>query len=100
VIAGDTVASLPFASDSPLSSLQEDRVRVMRLEHEAVVEHARLVRARAFLASNHRGPLVVPAAGQAVAFARRRRLRSALGSHLIVIVESRLEDAAGRAVAS
>ena len=72
----------------------------MRLEDEAVVEHARLVRGRVFLASNDRGPLVVPATGQAVAFARRRQLRSALGSHLIVVVESRLEDAAGRAVAS
>jgi len=45
-------------------------------------------------------PVQYPPAGQAVAFARRRRLRSALGSHLIVIVESRLEDAAGRSVAS
>jgi len=75
-------------------------VRIMRLEDEAVVEHARLVRGRVFLASNDRGPLVVPAAGQAVAFARRRQLRSALGSHLIVVVESRLEDAAGRVAAS
>ncbi len=101
VIAGDTTTSVPSAPDSKLSSsIEDDRLRVVRLEDEAIVEHARLVRGRAFLTSDRRAPLVVPAAGQAVAVARRRRLRSALGSHLIVIVESRLEDAAGRSVAS
>ena len=100
VIAGDTAASVPSAPEAKPSSIQEERLRIIRLEDEAVVEHARLVWGRAFLARNDQGPLVVPAAEQAVAIGRRRQVRSALGSHLLVIVRSRFEDAVGRTVAS
>jgi hypothetical protein len=97
VIEGDTFAS---ASDAKPSSIPRERLPLIRLEHEAVAEHARLVWGRAFLARNDQDPHVVPAAGQAVAIARRRQVRSALASRLLVIVRSRFEDADGRMVAS
>ena len=100
VIAGDAAASVPSVSNAKRSSSQVERLQILRLEDEAVVEHARLVRCRAFLSRNGQDPSVVPPAGQAVAIARRRRVRSALGSRLLVIVRSRFEDACGRVVAS
>ena len=100
VIAGEPVASVSSAPAAKPSSIQEERLRIIRLEDEAVVEHARLMRGRAFLARNDQGPLAVPAAGGAIAIARRRQVRSALGSHLLVIVQSCFEDAVGRIVAS
>jgi len=100
VIAGDTVAPVSSASESKPASVQEERLRIIRFNDEAVVEHARLVRGRAFLARNDQVPFVVPAADQAVAIARRRQVRTAFGSHLLVIVRSRFEDAVGRTVAS
>ena len=62
VIAGETVASVSSASDAKPSSGQEERLRIIRLEDEAAVEHARLVWGRAFLARNDQDPVVVPAA--------------------------------------
>jgi superfamily II DNA or RNA helicase len=97
VIEGDTPAS---ASDASPSSIPPEPLRLIRLEDEAVAEHARLVWGRAFLARNDQCPHAVPEAGQAVAIARRRQVHSALGSRLLVIVRSRFEDADGRMVAS
>lgn len=100
VIAGETVASVSSASDAKPASVQEERLRIVRFEDQAAAEHARLVWGRAFLARNGHGPVVVPAAETAVATARRRRVRSTLGAHLLVIIRSRFEDAVGRTVAS
>jgi superfamily II DNA or RNA helicase len=100
VIGGETVASLLPASDAKPSSGQEERLRIIRLEDEAALEHARLVWGRSFLDRNGQDPVVEPAAETAAAIARRRRLRSTLGSHLLVIIRSRFEDGVGRTVAS
>jgi superfamily II DNA or RNA helicase len=97
VIEGNTSAS---ASEANPSSLPKDRLRLIRLEDEAVAEHARLVWSRPFLARNDQDPHVVPVAGQAVAIARRRHVRLALGSHMLAIVRSHFEDADGHMVAS
>jgi superfamily II DNA or RNA helicase len=99
VLEGDITVDLTRTTHQR-DSLDQQRLRTLRLEEEGAEECARLRWNRVFLQGNDGTAPVAPGEGPLVVFARRPAVRSALGLRLLVLLQSLVADSTGRVAAS
>jgi len=91
----------PVADDASGESTAGAPRVVLRLAGEAASECARLAQARALAEPNgDKGSLLTSGSGPALAFTRQRATRCQLASQVLVVMQTVIEDASGRAIAS
>jgi hypothetical protein len=97
MVVGYIVAE-PAAPEPPTTGVPA--YSLVRLSHEAALEHARLMRQRVLSTAGRSGSSTTAASDLLVARARRGGLRTWLGSNTFVLMETACEDGAGRVVAT